>query len=238
MSEGERPAGLSRRVGLQRMENVALERGLVLAGLTLLGGLVAELVLLTLWFPAQGIAMWQALAVELVAGREAAIPIALGGGAPRWLVAQASAMQDIGIVCVVYPLFLRLMHRFQHRRTWFLDRMRRIQADADRHRGIVHRWGGFGVFVFMLMPFLVNGPLVGAVAGRLTGLRTADLLVPVVAATVVAAVAWTYFYNQVLSLAGDMHPLLPAILTAVILGLVLGSLVVHETLQMRRERKA
>jgi uncharacterized membrane protein len=239
MSHGEGPMGHSRpRAGLTRMENQALERALIVTGLMLLGGLVAEIMLLTLWFPDQGIAMWQAMAVELVAGREAAIPIALGGGAPRWLVAQASATQDLGIVCVVYPLFLRLMHHFQDRRNWFLDRMRRIQADADRHRGLVRRLGGFGIFLFMLVPFLINGPLVGAVAGRLTGMRTTDLIVPVVAATVAAAAAWTYFYNQVLSLAGDMHPLLPPILTAVIVGLVLGSLVVHETLQMRRERKA
>ena len=220
------------------MANRGLERTLILVGLALLGGILAELVLLTLWFPTQGIAMWQAIAVEVVAGREAAIPIALRGGAPRWLVAQVSAAQDLGIVCLVYPLFLRLMNRFQGRRNWFLDRMRRIQADADQHRGLVRRLGGFGIFLFMLVPFLVNGPLVGAVAGRLTGMRTVDLIVPVVAATVIAAVAWTFFYDRVLGLAGDLHPLLPPILTAIIVGLVLGTLVVRETLQMRRERKA
>jgi hypothetical protein len=181
MSHDEQPAGHSRG-GLQRMANRGLERTIILVGLALLGGILAELVLLTIWFPSQGVAMWQAIAVEMVAGREAAIPIALG----------------------------------------VLDRMRRIQADADQHRGLVRKLGGFGIFLFMLVPFLVNGPLVGAVAGRLTGMRTVDLIVPVVAATVIAAVAWTYFYDQVLGLAGDMHPLLPPILTAIIVGLVLG----------------
>jgi uncharacterized membrane protein len=225
------------RARLQRMRSRGLERALVALGLTLLGALVAELVLLTVAAPAQGGALWRAIAVETVAGREAAIPIALRGGVPRWMVAQASATQDLGIFCVAYPLFLRAMHRFGDRRTWLLDRLRRIQSDADAHRGFVHRWGGFGVFVFMLVPFLVNGPLVGAVAGRLAGLRTPDLFLPVVASTCIAAVAWTYFYDKVLGVAGDLHPLLPFALTGVVVGGVLATLVLRETLELRRNRR-
>jgi uncharacterized membrane protein len=223
--------------GLDRMRSRGLERIILLTGVLLLGGLVTEVVLLTLAFPTQGQALARMLAVELVAGREAAIPVGLRSDVPRWVVAQVSATQDIGIVCLAYPLFLRLMQRFSDRRNWLLDRLRRIQTDADEHRGLVHRWGGFGLFVFMLVPFLVNGPLVGAVAGRLAGMRTTDLVIPVVASTVVASFAWTYFYDQVLTLAGDVHPLAPFILTIAIVGLVLGGLVLRETLEMRRARR-
>jgi uncharacterized membrane protein len=226
------------RAGIQRMRSRGLERVLLLLGVALLGAVLAELIVLTVLFPSPGMALWRAVAVEMVAGREAAIPIALGGGVPRWMVAQVSATQDIGVVCLAYPLFLRLMHRFRDSRGWLMTRLRRVQKDADEHRGLVHRWGGFGVFVFMLVPFLVNGPLVGAIAGRITGLTTRDLMLPVVAATVIAAVAWTYFYDAVLRLAGNLHPLLPPILTAVIVGLVIGSLVLRETMQLRRERRA
>jgi uncharacterized membrane protein len=219
------------------MRSRGLERVLFAAGLLLLGGLVTELVLMTLLFQEQGQALTRMVLVELVAGREAAIPFGLRSDVPRWVVAQVSATQDIGIVCLAYPLFLRLMQRFSDRRNWLVDRLHRIQADADAHRGLVHRWGGFGVFLFMLAPFLVNGPLVGAVAGRLAGLRTTDLLLPVVASTVIASFAWTYFYDQVLTLAGDVHPLAPIVLTVAIVGLVLGGLVLRETLEMRRARR-
>lgn len=225
------------RAGIHLMRSRGLERMVLLAGAVLLGGLLAELIFLTVAFPAQGSALWRMLAVEVVAGREAAIPVALRSDVPRWIVAQVSTTQDIGVVCFAYPLFLRLMHRFQDRRNWFFDRMRRIQSDADAHRGFVHRWGGLGVFLFMLVPFLVNGPLVGAIAGRLTGLRTMDLVLPVLASTCISALAWTYFYDEVFKLAGDLHPLLPPILTAVVVGLVLGGLLLRETLEMRRSRR-
>lgn len=232
------PDGRRLRHRIERMRSRGLERVVLVVGVLLLGAVLAELILLTVAFPPQGIALWRAVAVEVVAGREAAIPIALGGGVPRWMVAQVSATQDIGVVCLAYPLFLRAMHHFRDSRGWLMTRLRRIQKDADEHRGLVRRWGGFGIFVFMLVPFLVNGPLVGAIAGRLTGLNTRDLMLPVVASTCIAAVAWTYFYDALLRLAGGLHPLLPPILTAVVVGLVLGSLVLRETLQLRRERQA
>lgn len=225
--------GKPRKGELKAMQSPAFERFVLLLGAALLGAVVAEVVLLMVAAPEQGKALWQMVLVEFFAGREAGIPIALGADVPRWLVAQVSATQDIGVVCLAYPLFLRLMHRFRASERWLMVRLRRIQADAEAHRGLVHRWGGIGIFLFMLVPFLVNGPLVGAVAGRLTGMKTTDLAVPVIAATVVAAVAWTYFYDGILWLTGDIA-WLPWVLTGVILALVLGSLIVRETLEIRR----
>lgn len=223
------------KAGLQRMRSRGLEKLLLLGGAGLLGLVVVELTFLTVTSPETGLTMWRAVGIEMVLGREAAIPTALQSDAPRWLVAQVSATQDLGVFCLAYPLFLRLMARRQHRGGWLTVRLQRIQADAQKRRGIVRRLGGFGVFLFMLVPFLVNGPLVGGVAGRLAGLRTSDVLLPVVASTCIAAVAWTYFYDQVLGLAGDLHPALPYVLTFAVVGLVLGLLVLRETLELRRE---
>lgn len=226
------------RARLAGMRSRGLERLLLLLGAALLGIVAAELALLTAAWPEAGFAMWRAVGVEMLFGREAAIPIAVSSGAPRWLVAQVSATQDIGVFALAYPLFLRLMQRTRGSDGWLAVRLRRIESDAEQHRGLVHRWGGFGVFLFMLVPFLANGPLIGGVAGRLAGLRTSDVLLPVVASTCLAAVAWTYFYDQVLGLAGDLHPALPYALSFVVVGLVIGSLVLRETLELRRARKS
>lgn len=225
------------RHGLHRMASRGLERTMLVGGAVLLGVVAAELAVAVVLDPGVGWAIVRAVAVEMAAGREGAIPIALQGGAPRWLVAQVSATQDIGVFALAYPLFLRLMHRHADSRSWLMVRLRRIQKDAEGHRRFVQRLGGLGVFLFMLVPFLVNGPLVGGIAGRLAGMHSKDLLLPVVASTVVAAVAWTYFYDAMLGVAGDLHPALPYVLTAVVLALVLGPLLLRETLELRRERR-
>lgn len=226
------------RAGLQRMRSTGLEQGLLASGAVLVNIMALELILLALVWEDAAVTMWRAVGVEMVAGREAAIPIALQSGVPRWLVAQVSATQDIGVFLLAYPLVLRLLSRKTGRKGWLRTRLERVQDDAEKHRGLVHRWGGFGIFLFMLVPFLVNGPLVGAIAGRLAGLRTTDILLPVVASTCINAVAWTYFYDAVLSLAGDVHPALPYVLTAVVVGGILGSLVLKETLEMRKTKRA
>jgi uncharacterized membrane protein len=238
--EGAAPSpapGLLRGKGLRSIRSRGLEQALLVAGAVLLNAMAIELALLGLIERSMGLGMWRAVGVEMLLGREAAIPVALQSGAPRWLVAQVSATQDIGVFLLAYPLFLRLMARPVARKGWLRVRLEKVQADADEHRGIVHRWGGLGVFLFMLVPFLVNGPLVGGIAGRLAGLRTTDVLLPVVASTTIAAFAWTYFYDAVLGLASGVHPALPYILTIVIVGGLLGTLVLKETLEMRRARK-
>lgn len=222
-----------------RMRSQSLEQVLLASGAILLNVMALELALLGLVWEEAGLAMWRAVGVEMIAGREAAIPIALASGVPRWLVAQVSATQDVGVFLLAYPIFLRLMARKPGKKGkgWLRVRLEKVQADAEQHRGFVHRWGAFGVFLFMLVPFLVNGPLIGGIAGRLAGLRTTDILLPVVASTVINAVAWTFFYDAVLDIAGDVHPALPYLLTVIIVGGVLGSLVLKETLEMRKARR-
>ncbi len=223
---------------LRRMDDVGLERFMLLAGATLLLVAVGEALLLTLLRPDVGAALWRALAVEVMVGREAAFPIALNGGVPPPLLVQVSATQDAGVFLVLFPLFLRLMHRHGDSPGWFMSRLRKVQAAASHHRGFARRWGPWGVFVFMLVPFLVNGPLVGGVMGRLAGIPTKSLLLPVVGSTAVAAFAWTYLYDGMLRAAGDLHPALPPILTIAIVSALFAWLLIGEWLESRRARKA
>jgi uncharacterized membrane protein len=222
---------------LRRMDDPGLERFMFMAGATLLLAVVAEALAVTLLWPSTGGALWRALAVEVVVGREAAFPIALGGGVPAPLLVQVSATQDIGIFCILFPLFLRLMHRRGDSPGWLMTRLRKVQEAAQHHRGFANRWGPWGVFAFMLVPFLVNGPLVGGVMGRLAGIPTKSLLLPVAASTVVAAFAWTYLYDGMLRLAGDLHPALPPALTIAIVSLLVGWLLFGEWRQARKARR-
>lgn len=236
MADARQVPGRPRRLrqGLQKMRSKGLEKVMLSAGVLLLLLVITEAVLATLFRPPVGLALWRELAVEVTVGREASFPIALDGHVPPPLLVQVSFTQDIGLFCVLFPVFLRVMQRFQDRDNWVMARLRRIQAAASRRRHIARRWGPWGIFVFMLVPFLVNGPIIGGVMGRLAGMPTRSLLLPVIASTVVAAFAWTYFYDALLGWAGHHHPLLPFILTACIVGVLVSWLLLDEWLEMRR----
>jgi uncharacterized membrane protein len=220
------------------MRSRGLERTMLTVGPLLLLLAVAECMAVTFLRPAMGGALWRELAVEVTVGREASFPIALEGGVPPLLLAQFSVTQDLGLFCVLFPLFLRVMHRYGRSRSWVMARLRRLQAAAHRHRHVAHRWGPWGVFAFMLVPFLVNGPIIGGAMGRLAGLPTRSLLLPVAASTAVAALAWAYLYDTMLHAAGHLHPALPMLLTACIVGALVSWLLLDEWLEVRRARRA
>lgn len=223
--------------GFARISSRALEVRIIVVGCILLAAVLVELAIATYVWEDAGQALWRGLVVEMFSGREAGIPLSLQGGAPWWVVAQVSATQDIGVVCLAYPAFLWALHKYEDRDNFLMRRLRRLQAHAVKHRKFVRRWGPFGVFVFMLVPFLVNGPLLGAALGRVAGIATKWLILPVVAATVVAAVAWTYAYDVVFRLIEGLDPRIPPILTVGIVGSLVLWGVIGEAVEMRRERR-
>jgi uncharacterized membrane protein len=213
------------------------EARIFVAGLWLVAILLAEIGLLVFLSPHVAGAVASGVLIENFAGREAGIPVALSGGAPPWLVVQVSTTQDIAVVALAFPLFLYLLHRWHARDNYLMRHLRRIEHAAHRHRRFVTRWGPLGIFLFMMVPFLVNGPLSGAVLGRIAGIPTKYLLLPVVAATALSAFLWTYFFDSLFSIANHFDPRIAPVLTAGIVILLFGSLIVTDLLR-ERARKA
>lgn len=223
--------------GFPRLSSRTVEVRLIVVGCILLASVLVELALATFLWPSAGRALWEGVVLEMFTGREAGIPVALGGGAPPWVVAQISATQDIGVVCLAYPAFLWALHRFDHKDNLVMRRLRRLQRHAAKHKAFVHRYGPLGIFLFMLVPFLLNGPLFGAAMGRLAGITTRWLILPVVGATLLAAVAWSYAYDALFRFVADLDPRIPPLLTIVLVGLLVGWGLVGEALDLRREAR-
>lgn len=215
-----------------------LEKSLFVAGLTLFAGLTTQVVLTwALVSPDLAGGLVKGLAAEVFTGREGGIPTYLASGVPPLLVFQFSALQDIAAGFLVYPFFLHALHRYQATDNAFMRRVRRIEAAAHRHRHYVDRWGPMGVFLFMLVPFLVNGPLVGLVLGRVAGIPTRNLILPVAGATTAAAAAWVLFTEHMLMLAEKVLPGAGEWLAVVAVGIIVLLLAVDAVRERLRARR-
>lgn len=201
-------------------------------------GLVMELTLLSAWRFDMTRSIAAGVVIEIFSGREAGIPVALQGGAPPWLVAQVSFTQDVAAAAIAYPLFLWALHHYHDRDNFFMRRLRRIESAAARHEAYVHRWGPVAVFGFMLVPFAINGPLAGGILGRLAGIPTHYLYLPVIGATAVAALSWTYAYDTLFRVVDDVDGRIAPLATVAILALVVGFMVLSEWTEQRRRAKA
>ena len=189
-------------------------------GLIGIGVLAAEITIVFLIDQRMAWGLVQMVATENFAGREGAIGLALNRGAPPWLTAQVSATQDLVVVALAFPVFLHLLAKYHDRDNIVMRRLRKVEAAADRHRKVADRWGAIGIYVFMVIPFLVNGPLVGAVAGRLAGMTRHAIVLPVILATVTAAFAWSYGLDALQDFMKQFHDKLPIFLTMAILSVV------------------
>lgn len=188
----------------------ALRRGegkLFFAGIGLWAVIAIEVAAAWLADAALGQAIVTGMAAEIFTGRESGIPIALAAGVPRLLVFQISLTQDIGSALLVYPAFLMVLHRWHEADNYFMRKLRKIEDVASHHSKYVHRWGPIAIAVFMLVPFLINGPLVGLIVGRLSGIYTKHVLPAVVAATIAAAAAWTFAFDAMIRFGQTFHPL-------------------------------
>lgn len=133
---------------------------------------------------------------EITLGRETAIPIGLTGHIEEWWLWQLTWTVDLVYFCFLYPLFLTVYHRQSGKGGFIMRRLQKMEEAAYRHEKLVHRYGPWGVFLFMMIPFLVNGPLVGMVVGRLAGIPTRKLFVPVVLANLTSNAIWVIMYDQ------------------------------------------
>lgn len=92
-------------------------------------------------------------------------------------------------VLIVFPLFVLSWNHLLD-----LPRLRplmaRMQVRAESQQVWVRRLGIAGLFLFVLVPFWMTGPIIGAIIGFLIGLRTASNLAIVLTANSVAIVGW------------------------------------------------
>ncbi len=176
------------------------EMRLFIAGAAIWVFLAAEFLVLAFLARDQARGMVAGLVAELLTGREGGIPVGLQAGAHPLLMWQVSFLQDFGTAFLGYPLFLYLIHRYHDSDVYLMRRLRRIEAKASEHQAYVHKWGPLGVSLFMLVPFLVNGPFVALILGRICGIRTRNLLGPVMVTTILVAGAWVLFFDQLFAL--------------------------------------
>lgn len=138
-----------------------------------------------------GWSLMTVVGAQLTSGKEVSIPLGLHFGVPVLLVAGTVFVIDLLGTAWVYPLFYLFRKRNLGRENFAGYFFSRMEGKAATHRRFIERYGAIGLFVFMLVPFAVNGPLIGAIVGKLAGIRTRYILPTVILATAATTSIWT-----------------------------------------------
>ncbi len=102
------------------------------------------------------------------------------------------------LVLLIYPLFIFSYQNLIH--IHFLEHFfKKVKALKIKHHKLFHRYGVYGLFLFVWLPFWMTGPVVGAIIGFLIGLRHFTIISSVILGTSVAIMVWAYFLNELTS---------------------------------------
>jgi uncharacterized membrane protein len=134
------------------------------------------------------------------------------------VIVDAIVIESIQVL-VVFPLFLLSWNHLLD-----LPRLRPLlapmQVRAESQQAWVRRAGIAGLFLFVLVPFWMTGPIVGAIIGFLIGLGTPLNLAIVLTANSVAIVGWALSIYEVGRVTAGLgqYALLAAVLAMALLG--------------------
>ncbi len=208
------------------------EGKILLAGLGVLLAYGTVVGLTRVWSQHAFHSLWTMTLTHIVGGPAAGMTWGYNHGLSTWVVIPANMAIQTFLVLLFYPLFV-----FSCRRLLVIApleaAMSRARAAAEAHHKAVVRYGVPGIFLFVVIPLPMTGPLVGSAIGFLIGLRPWVNVVTVLAATYVAVIGWGIALHRLVGWLEEFGLLLPYLLVAALLLVGLG---VHVWSVLERKR--
>ena len=177
---------------------------------------LASLVLAWIIFPQHAPLFGAMTAMNVLVGRAAGMSFGYAAGLGHHLVIPANMLIESIQVLIVFPLFvLSWRHLLEIRALQSF--MKRMEAAAEARRAFLRRYGMVGLFIFVLIPFWMTGPVVGAIMGFLIGLRPWINMSVVLGATYIAIGLWAFLLHGISSWASAYNQYAPFGLVAAII---------------------
>jgi len=192
--------------------------GLALTGLMLLAFGVGWVV-----FPDSVLTYAGMTGLNLVIGRAAGLAFGYASGLGHAQVIPFNMLVETVKVLVLYPLFVQSWRQLI-RVPGLQPFVQRMHSAAELRGGVVRKFGIAGLFVFVLAPFWMTGPVVGAIIGFMVGLRARVILAVVLGATYLAIGMWGLLLNELSDWAASFNRFAPYVL---VLAMVLIAVAMH-----------
>lgn len=133
---------------------------------------------------------------NLLVGRVPALSFAYAADLSHFVVISTNIIIELILVCIIYPLFVSSFNGIL--KIEFLeDFFDKIKEKKKKHQEKFDRYGIFGLFIFVFIPFWMTGPIVGSIIGFLIGLRHYTIIFVVFISTLIAISLWGIFLQEI-----------------------------------------
>jgi len=132
--------------------------------------------------------------VHAFGGRAAGVGLCIMNGLNGLWTVTYNFYLEVLIVCFTYSIFVLAMRR-QFKAGWIVLFRNNMMIKANQFRDKIEKYGWVGIFVFVMIPLPVTGPVVGSIIGYLLNMKVWHNLTAVFLGTLTAIVIWFYFFD-------------------------------------------
>ena len=140
--------------------------------------------------------------VHLMGGRALGIARCLAADISIFYTILYNFYLEIVIVLVAYGVIVLIMRNVIQPKI-FHSAVRQAELTAQREKTKVKRYGAIGLFLFVMFPFFMTGPVVGAVIGYLLNYRAVNNFLIVFSGTLTSIIIYALVGNGILDLIGQ-----------------------------------
>ena len=113
------------------------------------------------------------------------------------------------------------------------DILSTVEYTANEKREMINKWGFWGLIVFVWIPFMASGVLVGAMLGLLSRMKFMRVLIATMIGGFIASITWAYTAEGIIKI---MHKYkLEAVIPIMIIVFVFGAILHIRSTKIRRQ---
>jgi uncharacterized membrane protein len=181
------------RERLNMIEVKILFLGLVLAALT-------GIYFLYLLFTDPGLykVLSSTAVIHLMGGRALGILTCLSAGIPFFYTILYNFFLEVVIVLIAYGIVVLVMRNIIQPKL-FDSAVRKAELTAQSQKTKIKKYGSIGLFLFVMFPFFMTGPVIGAIIGYLLNYRAINNFLIVFSGTLASILIYALIGNNIIN---------------------------------------
>ena len=136
--------------------------------------------------------------IHLLGGRGLGIVTCLSAGISLFYTISYNFFLEVVIVLIAYGIVVLVMRNIIQPKL-FDSAVRKAELTAQSQKTKIKKYGSIGLFLFVMFPFFMTGPVIGAIIGYLLNYKAINNFLIVFSGTLVSIMIYAFIGNNVIN---------------------------------------
>ena len=144
--------------------------------------------------------------VHVMGGRGLGIVTCLSAGISLFYTISYNFFLEVVIVLIAYGVVVLVMRNIIQPKL-FDKAVRQAELTAQNQKTMIKRYGAIGLFLFVMFPFFMTGPVIGAIIGYLLNYKVINNFLIVFSGTLTSILIYAFIGNNIIHYINQYIPI-------------------------------